>query len=1413
MSKKTVYSNIAIDLGGKYTGCVSYTSSILPSADDINAFIIEMPDDGKGIKYTVKDRTQKRHMIRALDRFKKARKLIYLVISSVIHRELTADEKEAISSLMKRRGYTRLEAEIDLDILKECPVDLFASYIKDLFDESQSLYDQFNQRCCDLDSAKVMMKELSQDEFNKAVESSELDKTEIELYKSAFDVMVKAAENIINTCEFGNKHRKQYLSDIKADINKDSRLADIVKSFDGNEKLFKCVGNISNLQLRALRWYFNDINMKGNPKWIPERFKKVWARAYKYFHYPKEDQQKARELIKNLEISNDVTSLLCSIDPLDTIPPYEDQNNRNLPTDLTLLLSPKALDKKYTNLWEKWAEKFAKLYPNLKYQLEDIVKISDRKSRIDVKSSSSYTQSKVFNSYVMQRLFDLAADKNEPITLLRSWVRDPSNSKLADTVKIIQSVVEDREDDFYKLAQSYYNEVEMAKSGLWSVIDDPLLEISEIHPPMKNKVISTLVGNVLGINNDFDYEKFLEVWRAPIKGRKTLKSICKDIEGLRKEYGNTFKIEYDYANYSAKEKKERLTADQKKLVEINKIIEEISPLVRNSISQDPLSEIKFNNPFSFSQLYTLIETDTLGFSSNCVAVNMENNARMQFLLGNHALCSRLPTESVRPFDGALGKILERQAYEIAKVKSAEIKELDSLNETVINVGILIEQNKFEFTESIAKIKKSKLLEKIKKRSQSGVSRQLKKWENKEKRIKSASRGVCPYTGERISETNGEIDHIIPRSFTKSSMGTIFNSEANLIFCRLTGNRNKDENMYTLRELSPKYLNAVFGTADIVQIQQNIEGTVAKISSKNPRFLFDMMDQKEQDCCRHALFMPHSKAYQIVVSAMARSYSTRVNGTQSYFVNAIISKLKNELSSWLKTHNSTLNFFAYKVDPSDVHSTRDDLSKLNALLKKQENQPITSHAIDALCVLASASTNERISENISKESCLAKISNTGNLLKLEPHEFKILRIEKKDFSDKNDDFSRKLFNDTIYAEHFLPVMVMKDQVKIGFSWNSSKEGNSIEIVKDQHKFLELLAPFFNKAIESSCKFITYKINKKKAFDFIHRYIHQEVDVNDCALIVKILESLRYTTVNTDVCDIYNDREKRFKNKSEILTNKNFELNFSLPKPFKILACKKIYLPSKNEWSKITEKFSDYLGKDNIKNGKEIIYNSLNLNKKNTKKLNHAGTKRVYSLPILKNASGGIRIKRYTDEMEEFYQLLEVNTPQTVKRKGFALSEKGEVMWNKPITVDSYIGKNLTLLEKNYKNVCFGDNFVPMKENRMVYKNEKTEVYISPSSDSRRLVIIKQPFDEFNKCLKNKYKNYLELPSTLVLSGDEIKNYVKNMKNDFIGNPRVETKNNKKTGKIVMLSIGKLVRYCYMSTTCDSLMKTAYDCALS
>lgn len=1389
MSKKTVYSNIAIDLGGKYTGCVSYTSSILPSADDFNAFIIEMPDDGNGIKYTVKDRTQKRHMVRSLDRFKKARKLIYLVTASIIRRELSSDEKEAISSLMKRRGYTRLEAEIDLDILKECPVDLFTLYLNDLFDENQSLYDQFNQKCCDLDTAKAMKKALASEELSIALKSSDLGKTEKTLYKSAFNTMVEAADNIINTCEFGNKHRKQYLSDIRFDINKDSRLTDIVNGLGNSEKLYRCIGNISNLQLRALRWYFNDISMKGNPKWIPEKFKKVWVRAYKYFHYPKEDQLKARALIDNLESIEDATSLLFSIDPLDTIPPYEDQNNRNPPTDLTLLLSPKALDARYSKVWENWAEKFASLYPNLTYQLEDIVKNTDRKSRIELKNSNSYTKSKVLHSYILQRLFDLSANKDEPVTLLRSWVKDPSNSKLLSTAKIIHSVVGEREDDFYKLAQSYYNEVEMAKSGLWTVVESPLLEISEIHPPMKNKVISTLVGNVLGINNDFDYEKFLEVWKSPIKGRKTLKSICRDIEELRKNYGNTFKVEYDYAIYSAKDKKKTLTSDQKKLVEIYKTIEEISPLLWSNISQDSLSEIKFNNPFSLSQLYTLIETDTLGFSSNCVAVNKENNARMQFLSGNCALCSRLPTESVRPFDGAVGKILERQAYEIAKAKSSEIKELDGLNDAVINVGILIEQNKFEYSASLATIKNSKYKKKIQKRAKSGVSRQLEQWKSKEQRIKDASRDLCPYTGEPISElSNGEIDHIIPRSFTKASMGTIFNSEANLIFCSKDGNQTKKENVYTLRDLSPKYLNAVFGTADSVKIKQEIDSTVAILSDKNPRLLFDMMNQREQDCCRHALFMPHSKAYQIVVSALARSYSTRVNGTQSYFVKAIISKLRNELSSWLKTHNSTLNFFAYKVDPSDVHSTRENLSKSNPFLKKQENQPITSHAIDAMCVLSAASNVESISENISENGSIAYLSNLESLEKVLPNQYRIVRIEKKSFFNKDVPESRKLFKDTIYAEHFLTVMSLKDQLKVGFNWNSNDEGNSVEIVKGQKEFLEILAPFFTDKVVIDGSFHAYKIDKIRAFNFIHKYLSHEIDDNQMTKRqYELLNSLHYTTLNTDVSTIYS--KNKFKERKEIMKKDNFEIKVKFPSWLKIAGRKSLELPSKHEWESVVSKFEDLLGKK-VENGLDIFYERLNLKKKKNSALKHKGTRRVFSLPVISTPSGGIRIRRQSVDNKDVYQIVEANTPESVLFKGFFVHNE-KVSWSDYVMLDSYIGKNLTYVGEPVAN---SDCYVTMDEERLVFKDDSLSIFMSPSSKDRSMIRIVQSFDDFNSCLGGKFKSPLDVPSEITLvtndSCHDLDNFLSEINKDFIGKPR--------DGKIKLLSIGNKVCYWYQTS---------------
>jgi hypothetical protein len=50
-----------------------------------------------------------------------------------------------------------------------------------------------------------------------------------------------------------------------------------------------------------------------------------------------------------------------SLDPKKTIPPYEDQNNRRPPKDLTLRLNPKALDKQLKD-WEKITKSLADNY-------------------------------------------------------------------------------------------------------------------------------------------------------------------------------------------------------------------------------------------------------------------------------------------------------------------------------------------------------------------------------------------------------------------------------------------------------------------------------------------------------------------------------------------------------------------------------------------------------------------------------------------------------------------------------------------------------------------------------------------------------------------------------------------------------------------------------------------------------------------------------------------------------------------------------------------------------------------------------------------------------------------------------------------------------------------------------------------
>ncbi len=129
----------------------------------------------------------------------------------------------------------------------------------------------------------------------------------------------------------------------------------------------------------------------------------------------------------------------------------------------------------------------------------------------------------------------------------------------------------------------------------------------------------------------------------------------------------------------------------------------------------------YHNPFSLSQLYTILETKRDGFHKNCVAVTCENYWRSQKteIDPEISYASRLPADSVRPFDGVLARMMQRLAYEIAMAKWEQIKHIPDNSSLLI--PIYLEQNRFEFEESFKKSKGAAVIRLLNKPSKSKTS--------------------------------------------------------------------------------------------------------------------------------------------------------------------------------------------------------------------------------------------------------------------------------------------------------------------------------------------------------------------------------------------------------------------------------------------------------------------------------------------------------------------------------------------------------------------------------------------------------------------------------------------------------------------------------------------------------------------
>ena len=142
------------------------------------------------------------------------------------------------------------------------------------------------------------------------------------------------------------------------------------EAFGGVDRLWRLLGNLSNLQLRAHRWYFNAPHLFDDQALEPARLQKTLVRAFKYLHCPQGIESRAQaELVKELEEADDIIDALCTIDPVRTIPPYENQQNRRPPFDQTLYLSPDLLDRQFGHTWKSWAVALQKKSPSSKTDL------------------------------------------------------------------------------------------------------------------------------------------------------------------------------------------------------------------------------------------------------------------------------------------------------------------------------------------------------------------------------------------------------------------------------------------------------------------------------------------------------------------------------------------------------------------------------------------------------------------------------------------------------------------------------------------------------------------------------------------------------------------------------------------------------------------------------------------------------------------------------------------------------------------------------------------------------------------------------------------------------------------------------------------------------------------------------------
>ena len=827
--------------------------------------------------------------------------------------------------------------------------------------------------------------------FNLEKSYNKLKNTEEKEYNEAHLAhLFFAVSQIISEIESGHRHRVKYFEELKEALENDrcKSMVELAQRKDIDvQKLVNLIGNISNLELKPLRKYFNDEKHKEKDYWDEERIKTIFEHwvinQWRVGENDGEDKEENyKELRKKLRDSKSkkLVDFWINNPPLDTIPPYQNQNNRRPPKCQSFILNVAYLDREYSQ-WQEWLKQIISL-PKIKRYLEDYKdQLSDLKNRNqsyfyekltgDKKLDSGKRTFKHLDARIFQFILDRVKADDDSLKLNEVYshakkIKQLSNEagnqdELAKDKESLRKTIDDSQlpdelkgynenslfdpGSFLHLIYKYYKLRRRAKEGRIFIhpiyrhtqhrgyensgrYDDEyeLLTYCNHKPRHKKHQVINDVAGLLEVHPKklelkFDSNEKLIDELDNITG---LKNICKASADMQKEHRGRLKESikniYNKAEESSDIYKNAEKAKKKWLLLKQSILNESDQeqeLEKKRLHGNPSAAV-----YQLAQLHNIAFKERGGNASTCAVCSADNALRMQKNEKQEsAKAQRLPAIKTRMFDGGIKRMARIVGKKIAHDKWEMVEK--ELKDKKICVPIIIECNHFEFEPNLRKIKGSR----PKKEDEKMPEKADERYQDKEERIKNANPDhVCPYTGTIIVE--GELDHIIPRA---SQWGTL-NDEANLIYASQEGNRMKGDALYSIANLNAQYKENQFpGKKDDDIIEWIIE-TIGDGSGEQFKFgsyqSFINLTSEQQKAFRHALYLSNDEGNNLcqkVIKAIDNRTRTFVNGTQRYFAQVIADELYKKAKKAGINKNLTFDYYGIEAQSSShdigIHGLR------------------------------------------------------------------------------------------------------------------------------------------------------------------------------------------------------------------------------------------------------------------------------------------------------------------------------------------------------------------------------------------------------------------------------------------------------------------------------------------------------------